>query len=89
MLSSHRFSKNIEFLTKDNHVVLSKNMPCNVNVVNDRPLLIILTWLLSKRQHVMKFVNLYMEQDFDVAIVSVTPWQIMWPTKGSRVNINE
>jgi len=89
MLSSHRFSKNIEFLTQDNHVVLSKNIARNMNMVNDRPLLIILTWLLSKRQHVMKFVNLYMEQGFDVAIVSVTPWQVMWPTKGSRVNINE
>jgi len=88
MLSSHRFSKNIEFLTQDNHV-LSKNKAHNMNMVNDRPLLIILTWLLSKRQHVMKFVNLYMEQGFDVAIVSVTPWQILWPTKGSRVNINE
>ncbi|KAL6444499.1 hypothetical protein ACFW04_001970 [Cataglyphis niger] len=33
----------------------------------------------------MKFVNLYMEQGFDVAVVSLTPWQLMWPTKGSRL----
>lgn len=86
MLSSHRVSKNIEFLTQDNRVVSSKNIIHNVNVTN-RPLLVILTWLLSKRQHVIKFVNLYMEQGFDVAVVSLTPWQLMWPTKGSRVSI--
>ncbi|EFN77377.1 hypothetical protein EAI_14508 [Harpegnathos saltator] len=33
----------------------------------------------------MKFVNLYMEQGFDVALVSLTPWQLMWPTKGSKL----
>lgn len=85
MLSSHHVSKNIEFLTQDNQIVSSKNLVQNVNVVNDRPLLVILTWLLSKRQHVMKFVNLYMEQGFDVAVVSLTPWQLMWPAKGSRL----
>ncbi|EZA50570.1 hypothetical protein DMN91_004143 [Ooceraea biroi] len=84
MLSSHHFSKNIEFLTQDSHVS-SKNVARNGNVINNRPLLVILTWLLSKRRHVMKFVNLYMEQGFDVAVVSLTPWQLMWPTKGSRL----
>lgn len=84
MLSSHHVSKNIEFLTQDN--VSSKSLARNVNVVNNRPLLVILTWLLSKRRHVMKFVNLYMEQGFDVAVVSLTPWQLMWPAKGSRVS---
>ncbi|GAB1861653.1 hypothetical protein CAJAP_02732 [Camponotus japonicus] len=85
MLSSHHVSKNIEFITQDNRVVSSKNVIQNINVPNNRPLLVILTWLLSKRQHVMKFVNLYMEQGFDVAVVSLTPWQLMWPTKGSRL----
>lgn len=86
MLSSHHVSKNIEFLTQDNCIISSKNITQNVNVTNNRPLLVILTWLLSKRQHVMKFVNLYMEQGFDVAMVSLTPWQLMWPAKGSRVS---
>lgn len=91
MLSSHRFSKNIEFLTQDGHVVSSKNVArsaARTSMMNNRPLLVILTWLLSKQRHVMKFVNLYMEQGFDVAVVSLTPWQLMWPTKGSRVSIN-
>ncbi|XP_011639162.1 uncharacterized protein LOC105428505 [Pogonomyrmex barbatus] len=84
MLSSHHVSKNIEFLSQDNRIVSSKNVT-QINVTNNRPLLVILTWLLSKRRHVMKFVNLYMEQGFDVAVVSLTPWQLMWPVKGSRL----
>lgn len=88
-ISSHHVSKNIEFLTQDNRIISSKNIAQNINVANNRPLLIILTWMLSKRQHVMKFVNLYMEQGFDVAVVSLTPWQLMWPTKGSRVSIRD
>ncbi|XP_011876291.1 PREDICTED: uncharacterized protein LOC105566696 [Vollenhovia emeryi] len=85
LLSSHHVSKNIEFLTQDNRIMSSKNVAQDINVTNNRPLLVILTWMLSKRQHVMKFVNLYMEQGFDVAVVSLTPWQLMWPTKGSRL----
>lgn len=85
MLSSHHVSKNIEFLTQDNRIVSSKNVVQNINATNNRPLLVMLTWMLSKRRHIMKFVNLYMEQGFDVAVVSLTPWQLMWPTKGSRL----
>ncbi|OAD57622.1 hypothetical protein WN48_01596 [Eufriesea mexicana] len=33
----------------------------------------------------MKYVNLYVEQGFDIVVVSITPWQLMWPTKGSRL----
>ena len=58
----------------------------NENNNENRPLLVLLCWLLSKRQHIMKFVNFYMEQGFDVVTVSITPWQLMWPVKGSRVS---
>lgn len=86
MLSSYHFSKNIEFLTHDNYIISSKNVTQNVNATKNRPLLIILAWLMSKQRHVMKFVNLYMEQGFDVVVVSLTPWQLLWPTKGSKVS---
>ncbi|XP_032673334.1 uncharacterized protein LOC116845113 [Odontomachus brunneus] len=85
MLSSYHFTKNIEFLTHDNHIISSKSVVQNVNATKNRPLLIILSWLMSKRQHVLKFVNLYMEQGFDVVVVSLTPWQLLWPTKGSQL----
>lgn len=87
MLSVHHVTKNIEFLTQDRHAKSAqKQAVYNLNVANNRPLLVIFTWLLSKRRHVMKFVNLYMEQGFDIVVVSLTPWQLMWPMKGSRVS---
>ncbi|KAL4703353.1 hypothetical protein ACJJTC_013119 [Scirpophaga incertulas] len=33
----------------------------------------------------MKYASLYLEQGFDVVSVSCTPWQLMWPTKGSQL----
>lgn len=42
--------------------------------------------MLPKRKHVLKYADLYLEQGFDVVVVSITPWQLLWPTKGSRVN---
>lgn len=88
-ISSHHVSKNIELLTQNNRVISSKNIAQTLNVANNRPLLVILTWLLSERRHVMKFVNLYMEQGFDVVVVSLTPWQLLWPTKGARVSVRD
>ncbi|XP_001606567.1 uncharacterized protein LOC100122957 [Nasonia vitripennis] len=88
-LSTHRLTKNIELLTEDNHLPIIKDSP--KKVINpsengeNRPLLVLLCWLLSKRNHIMKFVNFYMEQGFDVVTVSMTPWQLMWPVKGSRI----
>lgn len=84
-LSSHHVTKNIEFLKQNNEICTPNTTIQNFNDEKNRPLLVILSWLLSKRKHVMKFVNLYLEQGFDVAMVSVTPWQLLWPAKGTRV----
>ncbi|KAL7302884.1 uncharacterized protein LOC106653986 [Trichogramma pretiosum] len=90
-LSTHRLTKNIELLTDDvSQPAIIK--PETKKIINpresnadNRPLLVLLCWLLSKRNHIMKFVNFYMEQGFDVVTVSMTPWQLMWPVKGSRI----
>ncbi|XP_058794005.1 uncharacterized protein LOC131665854 [Phymastichus coffea] len=86
-LSTHRLTKNIELLVEDN-VPITKNVDKKVIInpnADERPLLVLLCWLQSKRKHIMKFVNFYMEQGFDVVTVSITPWQLMWPVNGSRI----
>lgn len=45
-----------------------------------------MNWMLARKQHVMKYATLYLEQGFDVVSVSCTPWQLMWPVKGSQVD---
>lgn len=85
-LSTRHVSKNIEHILQDNQTKTRNGALETTNNNENRPLLVILSWLLAKRMHIMKFANLYLEQGFDVAIVSITPWQLMWPTKGSRVS---
>lgn len=52
----------------------------------DKPLVIMLSWLLAKQKHLSKFAELYIEQGYDVVTVAITPWQLLWPVKGTQVN---
>ncbi|KAG6803454.1 transmembrane protein 53-A [Apis mellifera caucasica] len=83
-LSSYRVTKNIEHILHDNQT-RNDAIIQNFNNEKNRPLIILLSWLLPKHKHIMKFANLYVEQGFDIVILSITPWQLIWPTKGSRL----
>ncbi|CRK95794.1 CLUMA_CG009251, isoform A [Clunio marinus] len=52
--------------------------------VDDKPLVVILSWLQSKQTHLSKFAKLYMDQGFDVLVAQIRPWQLLWPVKGSQ-----
>ncbi|XP_033210572.1 uncharacterized protein LOC117168833 [Belonocnema kinseyi] len=83
-VSSHRITKNIELITQETPLQTDKyNNPSSI-VPEERPLLVLLCWLLAKRKHILKYANFYLEQGFDVATVSVSPWQLMWPANGTR-----
>lgn len=84
-LSSYQVTKNIEHISQDNEIrILERAKPTFSNNEN-RPLLVLLTWLLAKRKHIMKYVELYTKQGFDVIVVTITPWQLLWPVNGSRL----
>ncbi|XP_006622885.1 transmembrane protein 53-A [Apis dorsata] len=83
-LSSYHVTKNIEHIMHDNQI-RTDTIRQNFNNEKNRPLLILLSWLLPKHRHIMKFANLYVEQGFDIVILSITPWQLIWPIKGSRL----
>ncbi|KAJ8940376.1 hypothetical protein NQ318_015769, partial [Aromia moschata] len=51
----------------------------------DKPLVVLLSWLMAKRKHIYKYADLYLRNGFDVLNVSVTPWQLLWPTKGTQM----
>lgn len=84
-VSTHHVTKNLELISQDNKTLVENGVRTEANSSSNPPLLVMLCWLMSKRKHIMKFVNLYTEQGFDVMTVSVTPWQLMWPVKGTRV----
>ncbi|XP_060817749.1 transmembrane protein 53 [Bombus pascuorum] len=83
-LSNYHITKNIEYISQNN-VIRNGTAVQNFNNGENKPLLVLLSWLLPKRKHVLKYADLYLGQGFDVVIVSITPWQLLWPTKGSRL----
>lgn len=54
--------------------------------VDEKPLVVILSWLQSKQKHLSKYAKVYMDQGFDVLVAQITPWQLLWPVKGSQVS---
>lgn len=83
-LSSQQITKNIQLVSNEKKKFDRENFKISTNT--EKPLVVMLTWLLAKQKHIDKFNNIYLEQGFDVLNVSVSAWQILWPVKGSQVN---
>lgn len=84
--STVQISKNLELISKNKIPEVSNFKVCG-NF--DKPLVILLSWMLAKRKHMFKFADFYMEHGFDVLSINMTPWQMLWPRKGSHVIANE
>lgn len=56
-----------------------------IQLNNERPLVVLLTWLDAKPKHRKTFVDLYMNKGFDVLNVETFMWHLLWPTGGSQV----
>lgn len=78
-------TKNLKLVTEDQRKFEKdpKTLRLTQNS-SDRPLVLILSWLLGKPKHLSKYAKLYIDQGFDVLITEITPWQLLWPAKGSQ-----
>ena len=56
----------------------------NENGLRPRPLVVLLTWLAAQDKHVDKYSNLYLQKGFDVLTVKTNPFDLLFPTMGSR-----
>lgn len=74
---SQSITKNLELHTTDSATNWSISG-------ENKPLAVIFSWLMSKKQHVNKFGDFYKQQGFDVLTVSISPMQLMWPLLGMR-----
>ncbi|CAG2174105.1 unnamed protein product, partial [Oppiella nova] len=52
--------------------------------LKSRPLVVLLTWLMAQDKHVDKYSNLYLQKGFDVLTVKTNPFDLLFPTIGSR-----
>lgn len=53
--------------------------------LSGKPLVVMLCWLQARQKHVEKYAKLYVDQGLDVLAVQITPWQLLWPVKGTQL----
>jgi hypothetical protein len=88
-LTTKTLSKGMELVTTNKHITTVPGKPLQLAVDSqlseERPLCLLLCWLMSQRKHVMKYARFYLDQGFSCLTVSLTPWQLLWPVTGSQV----
>lgn len=82
-ISRVEVTKNLALISKDK--INNKVTNLKLHDQTGRPCVLILAWLMAKRKHIQKFVDYYLNQECDVLCINVTPWQLLWPTKGSQI----
>lgn len=78
-------TKNMQYISNDKVKLKVDPGTMKLDKRVDKPIVVMINWLLARQKHVMKYATLYLEQGFDVLSVSCTPWQLMWPLKGSQL----
>jgi len=84
-LSTQEITKNL-LLFSDDRINADKD-PKTLRLKNQRekPLVLVLAWLQAKHKHLKKYAELYTNQGYDVLVAQITPWQLLWPVKGTQV----
>ncbi|XP_063696253.1 transmembrane protein 53-A [Culicoides brevitarsis] len=83
-LSTHEITKNLLLISSDKMNAETDAKTLRLKQQRDKPLVLMLSWLQAKHKHLKKYAELYTEQGFDVLIAQITPWQLLWPTKGAQ-----
>lgn len=56
-----------------------------LKATNTGPLVLMMAWLMAKQKHLKNYAKLYTDMGCDVLVVQISPWQLLWPTKGAQV----
>lgn len=51
----------------------------DISTSSERPMALVLSWLLSKSKHIYKYGDYYLGHNFDVLHVKVDPKHLLWP----------
>ncbi|XP_044729003.1 transmembrane protein 53-B-like [Chrysoperla carnea] len=81
--SKFEITKNLEIISNDK--INSKISNLQLSNPPNKPMVILLPWLLAKRKHILKYASFYLDQGFDVLNVECSPWQVLWPLKGVKL----
>lgn len=83
-LTIQEISRSLQLYSKDRNPI--EKDPKTLRVGNlTKPTVLVFAWLNAKQKHLAKYAKLYTEQGYDVVVTQLTPWQLLWPVKGSQL----
>ncbi|CAH0561324.1 unnamed protein product [Brassicogethes aeneus] len=82
-LSVLPINKNLSIISEEKKNTRVSNL--TLERPDDKPLVVLLSWLMAKKKNIFKYADIYAKEGYDVLNVSVSPWQLLWPTKGTQV----
>ncbi|XP_063923483.1 transmembrane protein 53-A [Zophobas morio] len=82
-ISSTEITKNITILSSKKKE--AKVLNFKLERPENKPLVVMLSWLLAKQKHIYKYADFYINRGFDVMNINITPWQMLWPLRGTQV----
>ncbi|RZF46549.1 hypothetical protein LSTR_LSTR013079 [Laodelphax striatellus] len=84
--SQHPISKGIDLFSGRDQVRLRTGRAAPLLVSDQpRPLAVVLAWMMAQPRNLAKYTDIYLRRGYDVVTVNCTPWQLLWPVKGSQV----
>ncbi|KAH8403759.1 hypothetical protein KR215_002398 [Drosophila sulfurigaster] len=84
-LSSKDITKNMTLYTTNKANIEVDPKTLKFKKPTGNPLVLMMAWLMAKQKHLKKYAQIYTEMGFDVMVVHITPWQLLWPAKGTQV----
>ncbi|XP_077994570.1 uncharacterized protein LOC144448264 [Glandiceps talaboti] len=87
-LTVTHISDNLELRTPDDvihdDILFWDDGPCNQKDQN-RPTVLMFTWMSAKRRYINKYVDVYTSKGYDVLVVKMDPINLVWPSTGEAV----
>ncbi|XP_037818554.1 uncharacterized protein LOC119608270 isoform X1 [Lucilia sericata] len=84
-ISSKEITKNMTLYTNGTFKSEVDRNTLEFKKPTGNPLVLMMAWLMAKQKHLKKYAEIYTELGFDVMVVHITPWQLLWPVKGTQV----
>ncbi|KRF79631.1 uncharacterized protein l(2)k09913 isoform X2 [Drosophila virilis] len=84
-LSSKDITKNMTLYTNNKANIEVDPKTLAFKKPSGNPLVLMMAWLMAKQKHLKKYAQIYTEMGFDVMVVHITPWQLLWPAKGTQM----
>lgn len=84
-LTIQEISRSLQLYSKDRNAIDKDSKTLRVGNISDKPTVLVFAWLNAKQKHLAKYAKLYTDQGYDVVVAQLTPWQLLWPMKGSQL----